>query len=350
KKRGGYLWGFAFLYGLSLLNHLVMATAAAGFLVYIGLVAWRRRGEPGLGKALLLAALAGGVGVAPYLFLLARTGTTGTALGTILGFLRGLGYVVTRPQALLLGVGVGLALLLYQFPVTFIPGFWGLRDSLCSGRPEAWVLGLAALGDVLFLLAAADPRAGGEYWWNLHYYLQMYVIFALWVAVGFAALWPRLAGRKWAVSSAVLLTVVLPIVLYALAPIVARPFTSNLPGFRPLPGRDNLTYVLSPWKYRETGARQFGESVLAALPPNSVLFADYSIWAVIRYLQVVEGARPDVELVQLAGDQVSLILRYRDRPHLFLADVYRYYDLEGIGRYFEIQPFGPVYRLIRKTP
>lgn len=350
KGQGGYLWGFAFLYGLSLLNHLVMATAAAGFLTYVGIIAWRRRGEPGLGREMLLAALAWVAGGAPYLFLLTRTGTTGGALGTVLGFLRGLGYVATRPPALLLGIGAGLALLLYQFPVTFIPGLLGLRRLVQQARPEAWMLGLAALGDVLFLLAATDPQTGGEYWWNLHYYLQMYVIFALWIAMGFAALWPRLARRRWAVAGAALFTVVLPILLYALAPAVARPFVSNLPGFRPLPGRDNLTYVLSPWKHHETGARQFGESVLAALPPDSVLFADYSIWAVIRYLQAVEGARPDVTLVQLSGDQASLILQYRDRPYLFLADTYRYYDLEGIGRYFEIEPHGPIYRLVKKSP
>ncbi|MBC7226907.1 MAG: DUF2723 domain-containing protein [Thermoflexales bacterium] len=350
KGRGGYLWGFAFLYGLSLLNHLVMATAAAGFLAYVGIIAWRRRGEPGLRRELPLAALAWVAGVAPYLFLLTRTGTTGSALGTVLGFLRGLGYVATRPSALLLGLGVGLALLLYQFPLTFIPGFLGLRRLGRQAAPEAWMLGLAALGDVLFLLAAADPRAGGEYWWNLHYYLQMYVVFALWIAVGFADLWPRLTGRQCRIAAVILLTIALPILLYALAPAVARPFVSNLPGFRPLPGRDNLTYVLSPWKHRETGAREFGERILSALPSDSILFADYSIWAVIRYLQVVEGARPDVTLVQLSGDQVSLVLQYRDRPHLFLADVYRYYDLDGIGRYFEIQPSGPVYQLVEKTP
>ncbi len=350
KRQSSYLWGFAFLYGLSLLNHLVMATAAAGFLAYVGIVAWNCRRKPGTGRQLAVAVLTGLLGVSPYFYLLSHTGTTGSMTATVLGFLRGLGYVLIRPGALLLGIGVGAVLLLYQFPLTFIPGFRGLRDSLRSGRPEAWMLGLAALGNVLFLLAAADPRAGGEYWWNLHYYLQMYVIFALWIATGFAHLWPWLAGRKWAVTGVVLLTVALPILLYALAPVVARPFVSNLPGFRPLPGRDNLTYVLSPWKHRETGAREFGESVLTALPPNSVLFADYSIWAVIRYLQVVEGARPDVELVQLTGDQPSLILQYRDRPHLFLADLYRYYDLEGIGRHFEIQPFGPVYQLIGKNP
>ncbi len=344
--RGGFLYAFAFLYGLSLLNHLVMATAAAGFLAYVAIIAWRRRGNPGLGRQLLFALLAGLLGLAPYLYLLARTGTTGSAVGTIRGFLRGLGYLLTHPPALFLGVGVGLALLLYQFPAAFLPGFLGLRHLARQAKPEAWLLGLAALGNVLFLLAATDPRTGGEYWWNLHYYLQTYVVFALWIAVGFAALWPRIVARKGTLAAVGLLTILLPILLYALAPAVARPFVSHLPGFRPLPGRDNLTYVLSPWKHRETGARRFGESILAALPPDSVLFADYSIWAVIRYLQVVEGACPDVELVQLSGDQVSLILQYQNRPHLFLADTYRYYDVEGIRQHFDILPYGPIYQLI----
>ncbi|MCX7855312.1 MAG: DUF2723 domain-containing protein [Anaerolineae bacterium] len=349
KKRAIYLWSFAFLYGLSLLNHLVMATAAAGFLAYIGIVVWQRRGDPGLKRELALGALAWTVGVAPYLFLMVKTGATGSAMSTILAFLRGLGYGFVRPAAFLMGIGVGVVLLLYQFPATALPGFLGLRILGQSLKPEAWMLGLAALGDVLFLLAATDPRAGGEYWWNLHYYLQLYVIFSLWIAAGFAVLWPRLTSRRWVTAGVILLAVVLPILLYALAPTLARPFVSNLPGFRPLPGRDNLTYVLSPWKHRETGAREFGERILSALPPESVLFADYSIWAVVRYLQIVEGARPDVELVQLMGDQVSLVQQYRGRP-LFLADTYRYYDLEGIGRYFEIEPHGPIYRLVEKNP
>jgi hypothetical protein len=35
--RGRYLYAFSFLYALSQLNHLVMATAAAGFILYLGL-------------------------------------------------------------------------------------------------------------------------------------------------------------------------------------------------------------------------------------------------------------------------------------------------------------------------
>ncbi len=63
---GGFLYAFAFLYGLSFLNHLVMATAAAGFLAYVGLITWQRRRDSGLGRQLLFSLLAGLLGLAPY--------------------------------------------------------------------------------------------------------------------------------------------------------------------------------------------------------------------------------------------------------------------------------------------
>ena len=59
------------------------------------------------------------------------------------------------------------------------------------------------------------------------------------------------------------------------------------------------------------GARELGESMLRALPEDSVLFADYSLWSIMRYLQEIEGQRADVTLVELpgvgAGAQIDLI-------------------------------------------
>jgi hypothetical protein len=170
------------------------------------------------------------------------------------------------------------------------------------------------------------------------------------MAAGFQFFWNRyVKGTVYRQAAVVALTLLLPILVYAVAPQVARTFISNLPDFRLLPGRDNLTYVLSPWKRQETGAREFGEEILSALPPDSVFFADYSIWAIVNYLQVVENARPDVGLVKLDSEnQPATILSYRSYPDLFLADTYRYYDLEGIQQHFEIVPEGPIYRLVPK--
>jgi hypothetical protein len=214
------------------------------------------------------------------------------------------------------------------------------------------MLALIAAGNVGFLLGATDPRTGGEYVWNLHYYLLTYVVFAQWLAVGLAHLWPHLARTRLRLTASALLMVGLPVMVYALAPIVARAFTANLPGFREVGGRDNLSYVLSPWKQDETGARTFAESILNTLPPDSILLADYSIWSILNYLQIVESRRLDLTLIQMpaagTGRQLPLILSQRGARNLFIADANRYYDVAEIETRFNITPVGPIYRLIPK--
>jgi hypothetical protein len=272
--------------------------------------------------------------------------------GTANAFLTGFAHVLITPQLLLMGLAAGVGLLIYQFWATIPIGILGLKRSGRTDRATAVLLILVAAGDVTFLLGATDPSTGGEYVWNLHYYIQLYIVFALWAAMGFAALWSCIRQTRLRIIMAVLLTLAPPILVYAITPTVVRPFTASLPGFRQVGGRDNLTYVLSPWKQNETGARTFGESILKTLPPHSVLFADYSIWTIVNYLQVVESARPDVQLLQLpsvdSGQQLLLILKHRYAGNLFLADTGRYYDITIIQACYDIVPTGPIYRLIPK--
>jgi len=334
----------AFCYGLSFLNHLVMATAALGIAALV-LAEYSRTQAADMRSTLTIAALCFAIGFAPSLALSLAKGAAGSNSQHVLGFLGAVRHAA-RPRALLQGLGWGLVLGVYQFPVTFVVGLLGLYRLWRHDRTAALLIGLVIAGTTLFMLAATDPTVGGPYVWNLHYYLQAYVVFAVAMAVGFQELWARLSRRHQR-AGLIAVSVLLPIVLYAAAPVLARRALSRVPDFRPLAGRDNFAYVLSPWKQSEDGARQFGRAVLSALPPNGVLFADYSIWAVIRYLQDVEGQRSDIELVELHGQatQVSTILSYRDRRPLFLADTYRYYDLDGIRRHFQIVPTGPIYRL-----
>ena len=92
---------------------------------------------------------------------------------------------------------------------------------------------------------------------------------------------------------------------------------------------------------------------MESLPENSIIFADYSIWAVLRYLQEVEGQRTDVTLVRLpyAGNhaQLPVIQKYQGQGELFLADTWRYYDMEDIQMQFTVEPWPPVYRLVPKA-
>jgi hypothetical protein len=348
KTQDVYLYLAALLYGISFLNHLVMATAAPGFAAFIGLVLWQRRKSTPVLLPALLACLSFGLGLTPLVYLSIRAGTAAGVGGAYVGFLKGLGYALTHLSAWLKGIGWGILLGMYQFPLTAFAGLLGLYVLCRRDRAEGLLVLLAILSTWAFLLGALDPRAGGVYVWNLHYYLQAYVPFTLALAAGLQVLWVRFFQGNLRQIAAIALTLLLPVLVYAAAPRIARAFISNLPDFRPLPGRDNLAYVLSPWKHHETGAREFGKEVLGTLPPNSVLFADYSLWSIFNYLQVIEGARPDVILVKLDQDQPAMIQEYRSNPNLFLADTYRYYDLEGIQRHFDIIPDGLIYRLVPK--
>jgi len=352
EKRGRDLYLFATLYGLSLLNHLVMLTAAAGFLVFIVLVARRAteaRRQAAIAGVIYMAALL------PYMLLVTSAGEGEGTGATIGAFLRGFATALTSPAALVLGLAAGATLLVYQFMFSLPVGLVGVHRSWQTDRSIAALLLLIALGNVSFLLGATDPRTGGEYVWNLHYYLMTYMVFGLWIAIGFAHLWPRLTETRLKQAASLTLFIAAPVMVYAIAPSIARPLAANLPGFRELGGRDNLTYALSPWKHNETGARSFAEGILAALPPNSTLFADYSIWTVVNYLQVVEGARPDVKLHKLPGtrtyQQLPFILERAHTDSLYIADVNRYYDLADIQTRFDVVPAGLIYELIpRQAP
>ncbi len=352
ERRGRYLYLFAAIYGLGPSNHLVMLTAAAGFITYLVLVAQRHRDSVDLRRQFAIAAAVHALALAPYALVVLSVGESAATTGSIGGFLRGFFTALTSPAKLLLGLGTGIALLLYQFLASIPIGLIGLRRSWLLDRPTAAMLALIAAGNVAFLLGATDPRTGGEYVWNLHYYLLTYVVFALWLAVGLAHLWPRLARTRLRLMASASLIIGLPVMAYALAPVISRPFVANLPGFREVGGRDNLTYVLSPWKHTETGARALGESILNTLPPDSALLADYGIWSIVNYLQVVEGRRLDVTLIQMpavgAGKQLPLILSQRDARNLFIADINRYYDATEIETRFNIAPAGPIYRLTPK--
>ncbi len=351
EKRGLYLVIFAALYGISPMNHLVMLTAFAGFLVFIFLIARRFWKANSMRIQLLGAGLIYLAGTSLYLWLILRGGQVQPVGSTIAGFLTGFLTALTTPSLFFFGIGLGVLLWVYQFVATIPIGIHGFIQSWHGNRAIAIMLSLVALGDAAFLLGATDLRTGGDYVWNLHYYLQAYIVFSLWIAIGLNASWSVLARTRWRQIATVALSIGLPIVLYAIAPTLARPFVSNMPSFREIGGRDNLAYVLSPWKQNETGARAFGENILDSLPRNSVLVADYSIWAVINYLQVVEGQRLDIDLVELSpiasGQQLPAILAHSDLP-LFLADTGRYYDMAAIQQYFNIQPSGAVYRLILK--
>lgn len=345
-----YLYLFALLYGLSFLNHLLMSVVAAGFAFFVLAVLWSQRRDRPVWRPLLLTAVAFGIGLSPYVYLMLHFGSTEGTGGTVTSYFSGIVYTLTHLRALFTGIFWAVFLGDYQFPLTALAGVLGLVYLWRHDRVVAGCILLSLAGTFLFMLSAIDPQAasGGTYIWNLHYYLQAYVIYTFAIAAGFLVLWQTWCATSiYRKSAVVALALVLPVVLYAIAPVLVSPFMTDIPDFRPLPGRDNLRYVLTPWKQFETGPREYADGIVQALPPNSYLFADYGAYWVVKYLQVAEHVRPDITVVELtSANQPQTLLQYKNQPNVFLADVYRYYDLPGIEKYYTIVPDGPIYRLV----
>jgi len=166
------------------------------------------------------------------------------------------------------------------------------------------------------------------------------------------ARWQRSGAPARAVAITAL--VLAPLVVYPLAVVLGGALAVRLAPARQLPGRDPVVFYLWPPKTGYTGARRFGEAALAGLAPQAAIVADWLPYQTLRFLQTVEGRRPDVLLANLnagSGEQLRFLLEQDGRRPLYLADnsSFPYYDVPEIERCFAIAREGTVYRLTRRA-
>lgn len=328
------------LLGLGTMNHLIILTAAPGFAFFM-LVNSRRRVRDAL---IIIAGYL--LGLSPYIYLLGTAPSKGAITGAMIGGTL-LNFVASlaTPQTLLVGLGFTLVNLSYQFLLLTPVCVWGWWLLFQRDRALALMLLLIFSGDVAFVIVPTQPPIM-QLW---HLYHPAYLAFSYALAFGLRGgltRWGDHARQRLAWSSAIVLPILL--VYFALAPSTARALglTERL-GVRDFPGRDTVSFLFIPSKAGDDSARQYGERVFAALPPDAVLFADWTPYAALWYLHGVEGLRPDVTLSELPSDEplLNAVNRYAGRP-VFLADVSRYYDLRSVQTAYRIEPAGPAYRLI----
>jgi hypothetical protein len=178
------------------------------------------------------------------------------------------------------------------------------------------------------------------------FFIPSYLIFVIWIAQGIVVLARRL-GDPALLRPALLVAALLPIAVYAAVPPLLERANVSLP-IRTIPHRDNLRFFLDPPLNGEDSARRYGEEAFAVLPPNAAVLGDWTPYMVLRYLQEVDGKRPDLVFAELfvpGGQAQWLREQSRTRP-VFLAAYSDYYDLANIERDFTIEPVGPVFRLV----
>jgi hypothetical protein len=337
------LFAMALALGVGVHAHLLFVVLVPAFLVFVLL---ERRDESLLTLSAALATVAGLA--ATYLLWPADGGVGLAALAEI--HVRGLVGVLTSPTKLALGIGVLAALVAYQFLFSLLLVPRGILSIRQDARSFFWLLLMLAVSDVAFVWSwIPQTPTLSTYVQNWHFYLPLVVVLALWVGIGVARWWPSLTRRARGALAVVMLGV--PVVTYALAPVFAGGAVDRI-GLRSLPGRDNAVYLLSPWKHTEDGARPHGEDVLGALPEGATVFADYSIYWVLRYLREEAGIREDVRLVELPidlEDQLDVVSDAQPGSRLFITDTNRYYAVSDFEPGFTITNAGPVWELVPRN-
>ncbi len=123
--------------------------------------------------------------------------------------------------------------------------------------------------------------------------------------------------------------------------------------------RDGLAFYINPNKRGDEAAYRFGRDTLAALPPNSVVIAEWYTdtdeYFVLRYFELVEHLRADVELVAWPLEDIerfdsSIALKrvadeIQTRP-VYLASLdERFYAASALAREYCIVPESNLYRV-----
>ena len=131
--------------------------------------------------------------------------------------------------------------------------------------------------------------------------LPSLVMIALAAGVGLAALAGRSASWRRSAVAACVISVLVPPIVYAAAPALARRAGVQIHRRRPLPFRDELRYWLVPWKHGETSADRFARAALAQAGSDAVILLDLTALNAVRVTQKVEGLSPTVQVSSIYG-------------------------------------------------
>lgn len=349
------LLGAAACAAAALLNHpMILASAPA--------LAWLALSTGGRARRRLVPAAA--IAGAAALTGLAAAVAAGVPLAALVATLARFRPQLASPRDVL----AVPAYLVYQFPpalVLALPGAWRLWQ-----ERRAVLAGLALLyaGNALLPLTFYVRD-------RFLFFLPSYLPVALLIGAGAAELAergltfrraPALASDRgssgigpplsplssgprvrWPALAALLAA---PLVVYPLAAATAGAAAARLAPARRLPGRDPIAFYLLPPKAGYYGARDYAAQAMASLAPGAAVVADWLPYQPLRYLQAVEGVRPDVELAMInagGGAQLRFLLAQPPGRPLYLADdsPLPYYELEAISRCFGLTAEGVVYRL-----
>ncbi len=374
RQNFGALYGFSLVAGLGLANHRLFGLIAVMGGIFI---LWSARDRREMFRAVLGRRGAGMValfllGLAPWWIQFLRMARilgvplTWKLAGTY--SLIGHRLVAEFWQRLAGNLGSYLAWLVYQFtPLGLTLGVIGFRWMWKNHSLAARFLLSAFAAHILFSanFSVAD---------NFNFHLPSYWIFSLGIACG--AGWLQLRWRasetdpRTQIYSRALVTagiVLLPILSYAMTPpaLARAGITEADFGVSPIGTgvRDTARYFLNPDKRGDDSAAEFGRTTLSELAPHALVLtprtSEQDAYVVLRYVQRVEGLRPDVRLDLLLFtpiDNMPQAVLAEIRSQIPCRPVYvtslnpKSFPVNELEASFDILPEANLFRLIPLRP
>jgi hypothetical protein len=254
--------------------------------------------------------------------------------------------------------------LIYQYPALgVIIGLVGAWKLLKKDRKTAlFLLLIILLNGLFFIKTTSWPSYGGT---KYTFYITDYIIFSIFMGYGFRYLiegissilrHSKLLKEKINADSLVIFiisfSICATIIFYHCMPQVVSYFNIDLIHSRQVDYRDNNNFFLNPNKRGYLADRQYGINILTRVEKNSVIFADYTPYTILRYLKNIDGVRKDVELKNAEGIQilreVENIKNKNSKVHIYLADINSDYNLNGLNEKFIIKDLKSLYEIVEK--
>jgi hypothetical protein len=286
-----YLYLLGLLNGLALAVHMLAAIPLVYYAVLLVLLLGKRairvRDVAAIGVLWVIGAL-------PLEYLIVTNmATSGQILGTLASAAFG-----DRWQGAVLNARLSWGLIRDSllFPVLNFPTpngllfFVGLY-ALYKVKPPAAFRNLILALLILFFAFAARYTIADRY----AFFIPFYTLTAVVIGWGVHEFLARVRHR--AVPYLVGAFTLLPLGIYATAPVLAEHMRLPLGTRQDIPYRNDYEYFLRPWRTGYTGAERFAREALAGVGHNAVLHADTTTVAPLLYVQEVAGVRPDVQIV-----------------------------------------------------
>ena len=350
-----FLYLAAFLFGLGLSNHLIMAFTIIGFLFFIVSINYR--------VFLSLKVLLTGVGcflagssILAYLFILKLV--AGRPVTSMMDAATGGGLkkaMVEISPKIFNDIFVYFSYLFYQFPVVgFSLIFIGIFALFRKDRIVALFLLLLVCVNAFFFISFGP---GIEKTTKYTFYISDYALFSILIGYGFFTFMNYIKNKGYSLtkifSIGLALIIFLPLLLYNITPYASKALGIDLLHARTIPYRDNETYFLNPSKRGYIGAARYAEEVFKTAKLDSIIIADFTLCTVLEYSQQIKGARSDISVIDSKDNRENathkVVSQYYGKRDIYLASVEKgYYRIGRLKNEYDFVPEGVLYRVVRK--